>query len=162
MTATIGGVHRQARPWDRRHGRAGDEGAAGAVWLLLIAGVVVLTGGLVVDGGRAIAARQQATGLAAEAARVAVDRLDTAGYRTTGDVLAVAAGSAQAAACSWVTAARPGAGCAAQVTAGGGVQVTVTIRYAPVVLAAAGVGPLHASGHATARPAVGVTGEVRP
>lgn len=151
-----------ARLHRRRPRQAGDEGAAGTVWLLLVAGVVVFAAGLVIDGGRAIAARQQATGLAAEAARAAVDRLEVGGYRTTGNLLAVAAGAAHAAACSWVAAARPDAGCAARVTAGGAVHVTVTLPYSPVVLAAAGVGPLDASGQATARPAVGVTAEVRP
>lgn len=142
-------------------GPGGDlERGSATVWLLLIVPVLVLAIGLVVDGGRALAARQQGAALAAQAARAAVDRMDTGGYRTGAGLRAVAPGSAQAAACGWVASARPDAGCTAAPGPDGTMTVTVTITYTPVVLTAAGVGPRLATATAVARPAIGADQEV--
>lgn len=150
--AGAGGT-RNREPWDR------DRGSA-TVWVLLLAPALFLGVGLVVDGGRAITARQEALGLASEAARAAVDRMDVTGYRGGGGLTAVAPGSARAAACTWVDEHRPDASCAATVGAGGRVDVTVEITYRPGILSAVGVGPQLVSATAGARPAVGDSVEV--
>ena len=139
-------------------GRA-DRGSA-TVWLLLLVPALVFGAGLVVDGGRAITARQEAVGLAAEAARAAVDQMDVTSYRTGGGARAVAPGAAQAAACGWTAKYRPDAGCTASVAARGRVEVTVTLIYRPVILGAVGVGPRVVSASAQARPAIGDATEV--
>lgn len=136
-----------------------DEGWV-SIWLLGVIPLVFLAVGLVVDGGRAIAAHSAAVGIADQAARAAVDTLDQAGYRRSGDLRAVAPGAATAAGCGWVAAAHPGATCAAQVGVGGTVTVTTTVRYTPAILSAIGVGPLAATGSSQARPAIGDTTEI--
>lgn len=138
---------------------AGDRGSA-TVWMLLMAPALVFGTGLVVDGGRAITARQEAIGLASEGARAAVDRMDVAGFRDDGAIRAVAPGAAQAAACTWIGQYRPDASCAAVVGSQGQVDVTVTITYRPAILGAVGVGPQVVSATAGARPAIGDTQEV--
>jgi Flp pilus assembly protein TadG len=135
----------------------GEQGSA-AVWLLLMLPALVLSAGIVVDGGKALQARQQATGLAGEGARAAVDRMDTSAYRDSTGPFVPAPGAVQAAACTWVAQARPDASCQARPGAGGVVDVTVTLTYTPVLLAP--IGPRSATGHGTARPAVGVQREV--
>lgn len=135
------------------------EGGAAAIWLLLFVPSILVSAGLVVDGGRALAARQQATGLAAEAARAAVDRVDPRVYRA-GRGPVVAPGSTQAAACSWVAGVRPDAQCTATAAADGRVSVTVSVVYEPVLLPDA-FGQKRATGRGTARPAVGAQDEVR-
>ncbi len=130
------------------------------IWVLGMVPVMFMCLGLVVDGGRAISAHADAVGVADSAARIAVDRLDTRGYRDGGGVRAVAPGAAQAAACGWVATARPDASCSASIGAGGAVTVTVTLSYAPVVLSAIGVGGLTQTGTATARPAIGDRTEI--
>ena len=130
------------------------------MWLLLFVPALVFGVGLVVDGGRAITARQEALGLASEAARAAVDQMDVGGYRTGGGVRAVAPGAGQAAACSWISAHHPGAGCVATLAGEGRVEVTVTLTYQPLILGAVGVGGQVVSASAQARPATGDTVEV--
>jgi len=130
------------------------------VWTLLIVPVMVLSAGLVVDGGRAISARQEAIGLASEASRSAVDQMDLGTYREGGGPRAVAPGAAQAAACAWVASSRADASCRASTGPGGLVQVTVTLTYSPVMLGAVGVGPRPVTGQAEARPAIGDDEEV--
>ncbi len=146
-------------PATRRGG--GNERGSATVWTVLIVPVTMLAVGLVVDGGRAITARQEAIGLASQAARTAVDQLDRGGYRNGGGVLAVAPGAAQAAACAWVARYRPDATCQASTGPGGAVHVEVSITYTPVLLGAAGVGPRVVRADADARPAVGDRQEVQ-
>lgn len=158
MSATRTRARQVRRPRARDHARdARDEGSV-AVWLLLVVPTMLLSAGLVVDGGQAMRARQEATGLAAEAARYAVDQIDTGRYRSTAGPAVPAPGTAQAAACGWVAQARPDAVCQAVPAADGVVEVSVTVTYTPVMLPSA-VGPLTATGHGTARPAVGVDQE---
>lgn len=152
------GRTRALGPSDRER-RDRDRGSA-TVWTLLLAPALFLGVGLVVDGGRAVTARQDALGLASEAARAAVDRMDVTGYRGGGGLTAVAPGSARAAACTWVDDHRPDASCGATVGAEGRVDVTVRITYRPALLSAVGVGPQLVSATAGARPAVGDTVEV--
>ncbi|MGJ7442991.1 TadE/TadG family type IV pilus assembly protein [Aquipuribacter sp. MA13-6] len=143
----------------RRASPRGERGSA-TVWLLLLIPALVFASGLVVDGGRAITVRQEAIGLASQAARAAVDEMDLSGYRGRGGVRPVAPGAAQSAACTWIRVHRPEAGCAAITHGQGRVEVTVTLTYRPVLLRAAGVGERVISASAQARPAIGDTEEV--
>lgn len=131
------------------------------MWLVLLVPTMLLTGALVVDGGRALQTRQEATGLAAEAARYAVDRVDTTRYRTVSGPAVPAPGTAQTAACTWVAQTRPDAVCTAVPGVDGVVEVSVTVVYTPMMLPSA-VGPMTVTGHGTARPAVGVDQEEDP
>lgn len=134
-----------------------DEGAVMA-WTLVMVVVLWMAVGLVVDGGRAIAAHVDAVGVADQAARSAVDQLDQTAYRT-GQTNPVAPGAAEAAACAWVARERPDARCTA-TRSGDGVTVHVRIAYTPVVLI--GLASIPAGGTATARPAIGDITEVTP
>lgn len=156
MTARRGIASNASRTGGRTPSCWGERGSA-TIWLLLMVPPIMVSAGLVVDGGRALAARQQATGLAAEGARAAVDRVDPRVYRN-GAGPAVAPGSTRAAACSWVAGVRPEATCTATSAADGRVSVTVSVVYQPVLLI--GFGERTATGRGTARPAVGVQDEV--
>ena len=143
----------------RPRGVRAERGSA-TVWLLLLVPALVFATGLVVDGGRAITVRQEALGLAGQAARTGVDQMDLGGYRAGEGVRAVAPGAAQVAACGWIMEHRAGAGCTATAGADGLVEVTVTLTYRRVILGAAGVGPRVVSVAARARPALGDPTEV--
>ncbi|MGJ7442969.1 TadE family protein [Aquipuribacter sp. MA13-6] len=151
--------HPLANGGPRRRRPRGERGSA-TVWLLLLVPALVFATGLVVDGGRAIAVRQEAIGLASQAARAAIDQMDLSGYRGSGGVRPVAPGAAQSAACTWISEHRPDARCAATTHGQGRVEVTVTLTFRPVLLGAAGVGERAISASAQARPAVGDTEEV--
>ncbi len=137
-----------------------DERGSATVWLLLLVPALVFATGLVVDGGRAITVRQEAIGLASQAARAAVDQMDLTGYRGSAGLRPVAPGAAQSAACTWISEHRPDARCSAVTQEQGRVEVTVTLTYRPVLLGAAGVGERLVSASAQARPAIGDTEEV--
>lgn len=130
-----------------------DDGAAAVVLLLLTPALFGLAG-LVLDGGRQLAARQQAADLAEQAARAGADHLDVSTLRATG-TSGVSSFAAQAAACTYVTTADPAASCSATViTSPAGQQVRVRVRTsnATVLLALIGVHRLltDATGTATA------------
>lgn len=139
-----------------------EEGAALAVWLLMLLPVLLAFAGLVLDGGRAISARQDAANLAEQAARSAVDQL-AGGARNSpvgAQFLQLDPGAANSSACGYVAGARPGALCSTTIGSDGQVQVTVTIKQATAILRAIGVSQLTASGNGQARPAFGATQEV--
>ncbi|HVA60926.1 MAG TPA: pilus assembly protein TadG-related protein [Mycobacteriales bacterium] len=110
--------------------------------------------GLVIDGGRAITARQHAADLAGQAARAGADQLDLSAYRSTG-IDRIDAPAARVAACAFVAAAEPADGCQATVT-GDGVTVTVTTHTATVLLGLIGYDTFVTRGAATAHPERGV------
>jgi Flp pilus assembly protein TadG len=141
---------RQARRRDLR-----ADGGAAAVLLVLLTPVFLALAGLVLDGGRAIAARQQAADLAEQAARAGAGALDVTTLRASGqDTINPAA--AQAAACRYVTLSQPGDGCRATVTAG---QVTVTVATSTptVLLGLIGINTFHTTGWATATAVTGIS-----
>lgn len=139
-----------------------EQGAALAVWLLMLLPALLSFAGLVLDGGRAISARQDAANLAEQAARNAVDELaDGARNSPVGaQFLQLDPGAAASSACGYVAGARPGALCSTTIGNDGQVQVTVTIKRATAILRAIGVSQLTASGNGQARPAFGATEEV--
>jgi Flp pilus assembly protein TadG len=143
------------RLWQLR----GDDAGAAAVILVLLTPVFFSLAGLVVDGGRAITARQRATDIAEQAARAGVDALDVTTLRSTGIDAVDPAGGA-AAACRYVYTAAPDAGCTASVT-GNTVRVAVTTRTPTILLGLIGVSSFRAAATAAAAPVTGVrTGEV--
>ena len=137
----------------RAGGTAGDAGAV-AVILVLLTPVLFALAGLVLDGGRAITARQRAADIAEQAARAGVDALDVATLRATGSDT-IDADPAREIACRYVAAAAPGAGCAVRVGLDS-VTVEVTTRTPTVLLRLIGVDSLRADSTATAAPATGV------
>ena len=139
---------------------AGDDRGAAAVMLVLLTPVFFALAGLVLDGGRAITARQGAADLAEQAARAGVNALDVSTLRASG-VDTVDPDAARNAACRYLTAAAPGAGCSVTVT-GARVRVTVTTRTSTVLLGLIGVDSFHAAGSATATPVRGVLTEEGP
>lgn len=68
----------------QRRGRsAADERATVTVFVVAMTTALLLVAGLVFDGGRMIAARRDADGVAAAAARAGVQGVDEAGLRET-------------------------------------------------------------------------------
>ena len=132
---------------------ANDTGAA-AVMIVLLAPVFFAVAGFVLDGGRAIAARQAAADLAEQAARAGADRLDVDQLRGHGTE-AIDTSSAQQAACRYIALAAPTARCTATVTAE---QVAVTVRTQTrtVLLGLIGIDVFHTGGTATARAVTGI------
>lgn len=137
-----------------------DAGAA-AVLLLILTPALFALGGLVLDGGRQLSARQQAADLAEQAARAGADHLDLTALRadpaaqTSADGGPLDVSAAKAAACRYVTTADPAATCsAAVVTTPDGQRVTVRVRTTSrtVLLGLIGVNHLHtdATGSAVA------------
>ena len=138
----------------RRRGGPTREAGAAAVILVLLTPVLFALAGLVLDGGRAIAARQRAADVAEQAARAGVDALDVGALRATG-ADTIDPDAARAAACRYVVTAAPGAGCTVRVGADT-VTVEVATRTPTVLLGLVGVDSLHAASTATAAPATGV------
>lgn len=69
----------------RRDHYRNEHGAFVSIWMVIVtAGAFTILLGLVVDGGNAIDARREAARTAEQAARVAVDQLDTDSLRTGG------------------------------------------------------------------------------
>ncbi|MGF1645855.1 MAG: pilus assembly protein TadG-related protein [Kineosporiaceae bacterium] len=67
-----------------RRGR-GDRGSATA-FVVAVTGVLLLTAGLVIDGGQALNGRARVADDAEQAARAAADQIDVAALRGTGEV----------------------------------------------------------------------------
>lgn len=137
-----------------RHLPASDDTGAAAVILVLLTPVLLALAGLVLDGGRAIAARQRSADLAEQAARAGVNALDVTTLRSAG-LDAVDPTAARIAACRYVVTAEPGAGCRVVATPDR-VQVTVTTRTSTVLLGLIGINTFHAAGTASAAPVRGV------
>lgn len=141
---------------------AGERGSA-VIWLLLIVPVLFGFAGLVLDGGRVITARQNASNVAEQAARSAGDELNRSLFRgTVAQVGAVNLGAAQAAACGYAAVAGPTSSCSATLTDSGQVQVDVTITTRTVLLSALGISQITVAGTGRARAGVGVTQEEVP
>ena len=141
----------------RRDGAASESGAA-AVLLLLLTPALFGVAGLVLDGGRQLAARQHAADLAEQAARAGADQLDTATLRATGTAQLNPDDVARAA-CRYVTTVDPTAVCTAHVQpgpAGEQVQVRVRTLQPTVLLGLIGINAFHAEGTATAQPVTGI------
>lgn len=135
----------RANPRARSCARDTDERGAATVFVVLLATAMLACGGLVIDGGYALAARRASMAQAEQAARVASDKLSESSLRSGQTVLVT--GQAQGAAQSYLA----NAGAAGSVSISGDL-VTVTVRdtYQPAVLSMVGVGSLDVSATATA------------
>ena len=136
---------------------ARDAGNASIV-LVLITPALFGVAGLVVDGGRAINARQRAADQAEQAARAAADALDVDAVRT-GAALVLDPVAARAAAERYLAASGATGFVAVRQ---GTVSVTVTGTTSTVFLAVIGMNQIHVTGTATSRPARGIVTEERP
>jgi Flp pilus assembly protein TadG len=136
-----------------------ERGTAVSVWAVLIVTVVTLLVGIAVDLSGQIGAKRLAGDTAAQAARVAGQQLDTAGYLAGTSSLEVEVARARAAALDYVKAA----GMTGQVTIESGAELVVSTRatYEPVFLTAIGVGPLEVTGTARVRIVRAYEGEER-
>ncbi|MQA95986.1 MAG: pilus assembly protein [Streptosporangiales bacterium] len=134
--------------------RGSDRGTM-AMFMVIFAFFVLVLGGLVLDGGMAIQARQRATDVAEQAARAAANDIDVAHLRATGAVRIndTACGRAAAfVAQDGVTTLRD---CA--VSAGSdAVEVEVGLTVEPQLLSVIPGLSFHMSGSALARPETGV------
>jgi Flp pilus assembly protein TadG len=135
----------------------GDAGNASII-LVLITPAIFGVAGLVVDGGRALNARQHAANQAEQAARAGADAVDVDAIRT-GNGLAIDPLAARSAADRYLAAA----GATGTVSLGPQ-SVTVTVRASTQTAFFAVIGVKHISvtGTATARPARGVVTEETP
>jgi len=140
-----------------------DEGAA-AVLLLVLTPALFALGGLVLDGGRELSARQQAADLAEQAARAGADHLDLTALRdnasagTTSDGGPIDVPAARAAACRYVTTIDPAATCAASIdSTADGQRITVRVRTTSRTVLLGLIGVNHLPTDATGS-AVAVTG----
>lgn len=134
-----------------------EEGAA-AVIVLLLAPALFALGGLVLDGGTHLAARQRAAGLAEQAARAGADTLDTSTLRGTGNSR-LDPTRATNAACRYVRTVEPDATCTATVRdtpTGQEVEVRVRGRTSTVLLGLVGVNTLRTDALGTAQPVTGI------
>lgn len=129
-----------------------DRGSVSLLAVIVALGLIVMIG-LVYDGGRALAAREQAAGIANEAARAGADQLDTAYLRATG-IVRLDPGAAHTAATEWIADAGHTGTVTASTTE---VTVTVTIDTPTQLLTAVGIGSITVDAEATARPRIGVT-----
>lgn len=158
MTNRFRAPRRDPRPARRRpsarRGGAADEGSITPFVVVLTAALLAMAG-LVIDGGYALAARQDANASAERAARAGADALSResvlgAGPLRIDPIAARAAAERQLAA----------AGRTGEVTvAGDTVTVTVTITRPTAVLSAIGIDTLKATATATARGLTGIDHE---
>jgi Flp pilus assembly protein TadG len=128
------------------------------VLILLLAPALFALGGLLLDGGTHLAARQRAAGLAEQAARAGADALDTDALRRTGTP-SLDSTRAVTAACRYVRTVEPDATCTAALAAtptGQQVQVRVRSSTRTVLLGLIGVNQLHTDAVAAAQPVTGI------
>lgn len=140
-------------PARQRHGGRCDEGSATVFLSITVLGLLVLIG-LVVDGGAKIRGIQRADALAADAARVAGQRI-VVPDAITGRDPTLDTGAATAAARAYLTAR----GVTGTVTTTGTtVTVTVTDSTPTLFLGLVGIHTLTVTGRASATLVPGITG----
>jgi hypothetical protein len=131
-----------------------DQSGRVTAFVVIIVTAVLAFGGLVLDGGLALAAKVRALGEAQEAARAGAQEIDLAASRADG-TLRLATHQASAAARNYLTAA----GHTGTVSvAGNTVTVTVTISQPTQLLGLIGIGSLTVTGTGQAQPQRGLSG----
>ena len=133
-----------------------EQAEAGFVSLYVVVITVGLLAmaGLVIDGGNALAAREQATDVAQQAARAGADALSPDSLRGSPTGLTASPAAAQAAANKILdTAAVTGT----VSVDGGNVTVTVIVHKDTTILSAFGVGPIEGKATSTATALHGTT-----
>ncbi len=136
-----------------------DRGSVSVFYIVAITGITAIFG-LVVDGGRELQAREQASSAAEQAARAGAQQIKVS-TSVRGDRAVANPAQAKNAAQLYLSAAGV-TGTATLSNAGTVITVTTSVTYTPVFLGAFGVGPSTVTDSAQARLAVGVTGEEAP
>jgi Flp pilus assembly protein TadG len=137
-------------------GRLLEQSEAGFVSLYVVVITVGLLAmaGLVIDGGNALAAREQATDVAQQAARAGADALSPESLRGSPTGLTASPAAAQAAA----NRVLDSAGVTGTVSVDGdNVTVTVVVHKDTTILSAFGVGPIEGKATSTATALHGTT-----
>lgn len=135
-------------------GCAADEGSITPFVVVLTAALLAMAG-LVIDGGYALAARQDANASAERAARAGADALSSQSVLGAGPLRIDPAAARTAADRQLAAAGRTG-----QVSvAGDTVTVTVTLTRPTAILSAVGIDTLTATATATARGLTGIDHE---
>ena len=137
----------------RRRAITSDPGQITAMVVVMMTALILLVG-LVWDGGRTLAARERALGLAQEAARAGAQGINLAVYRQDGG-LVLSPSLAAADADRYL--ASTGTQGSVQVT-GNTVTVTVTVTQNMQILDIAGLTAITVHATATATPDRGITG----
>jgi hypothetical protein len=123
--------------------------------VVVLVPALLATAGLVIDGGYALAARQEAAGIAEQAARAGADALSRDGLRGTGPLHLDPAAAATAAQDYLTATGHTGT----TTVTGDAVRVSVRITRPTAVLSAIGIDTVAATASATA---IGITGIGRP
>lgn len=130
-----------------------DEDGRVTAFVVIVVTAVLAFGGLVLDGGLALAAKVQALGEAQEAARAGAQEIDLTAYRTDG-TLRLEPQQASAAAHAYLAAA----GQSGTVSvAGNTVNVTVTISQPAQLLNLVGIGSISVTATGQAEPQRGIS-----
>ena len=138
--------------WTRR--RAQAEAGFVSLYVVVITVGLLAMAGLVIDGGNALAAREQATDVAQQAARAGAEALSPDSLRGIPTGLTASPADAQAAANKILdTAAVTGT----VSVDGGNVTVTVIVHKDTTILSAFGVGPIEGKATSTATALHGTT-----
>ena len=155
-TASRARIARLATPARARLALLRAQAEAGFVSLYVVVitiGLLALAG-LVIDGGNALAARQQATDTAQQAARAGADALSPDSLRGNPGQLSATPAGAQAAA-DRVLATNNATGTV--TVTGDNVTVTVQVHKATTILSAVGVTEINGTATATATALHGTT-----
>jgi Flp pilus assembly protein TadG len=126
-----------------------DESGSVSVWAALIVAALTLIVGISVDLTGQIAAKQHATDIAAQAARIAGQQLDSNAAMGGGPHARVDITKARTTALAFISGA--GMEGTVNVTSGTRLLITATATYRPLFLTAIGLGPLAVTGTSTAR-----------
>jgi hypothetical protein len=140
-------------PWRRL--RADEDGRVTAFVVIVVTAVLAF-GGLVLDGGLALAAKVRAIGEAQEAARAGAQEIDLAAYRDNGALRLVPQQASAAARAYLATVGRSGT----VSIAGNTVNVTVTISQPTQLLGLIGIGSITVTGTGQAEPQRGISGVI--
>jgi Flp pilus assembly protein TadG len=127
-----------------------DERGSVSVWAVLIVAAFTLVVGISVDLVGHVAAKQRASDVAAQAARIAGEQADTNTLMAGTGTITVNPQQARRAALDYIAGADM-TGTATIETGGTQLVITTTATYRPVSLTSIGIGPLTVTGTATAR-----------
>lgn len=127
------------------------------VWYMFVVVMLVMAGGLAVDGGESLQAYQQAQSVARSAARAGGDQLDVAAWRAGAGPQAISQADMQKAACGWVAEAIDDTSCQVSVSAAGTVTVTTVTTRPTKMMHMVGVNSVTATASKTVRVAWGAS-----
>jgi len=133
-----------------RRGLRHDERGSVSVWAVLTVAAFTLVVGISVDLVGQVAAKQRASDVAAQAARIAGEQADTNTLMAGTGTITVNPQQARRAALDYIAGADM-TGTATIETGGTQLVITTTAIYRPVFLTSIGIGPLTVTGTATAR-----------